>query len=496
VRWFAVLVALLCGVMGNSVVERERARRDALLNSLFPEQLAAVQDPSPKKVLWTTRRAGKTTTVLTDFMDDARRNPGFRYAYIALTQGSAEDIAWPILQKLNNQFRLNASPQEHKLRMKFPNGSSIKLYGADRPGWMNKLYGQQLRKVAVDEAAFFTVSLEDLVEDYLEPATIDLDGTIYLMSIPGHLPRGLFYHITKQFPVELENWRLKLDGKQAKQTEECPSGEEWTVHRWTTMDNPAMAERFLKRLELKRKKQPNIDSDPKFIRNYRGIWHTDIGERVYAFDWDKNKINEYEPPPGSRFLLGIDFGWDDRTAFSLITWHKNSPLLVELESHSAAEMRMDVIASWVRAYMDAYPGLSIVGDPAHKQFFEEFRRRYQFPLMEGEKPNKFDWIQTINSDLLAGNILFLDAANSPHVKEMNELPWLRKKDGKLIEQPGKWNDCCDAFMLAFRQAYHYRFETLVEKPKPGTPEHNDMIEAEIERQVEEQYEMAVGDWDV
>jgi hypothetical protein len=466
----------------------ELLRRRRLLDSLFPVQRAAVDNPAKKKLLWTTRRAGKTTTVLVDFCHRAISRPNSRFAYIALTQSSAEDIAWPILNQLNLKFTLQMHPQEHKLRMRFPNGSAIKLYGADRPGWMSRLYGQKLGGVAVDEAAFFSsVSMVDLIEDYLEPATIDLGGVIYLMSIPGHFPRGLFYHVTKQFGITLDNWDELISFGVPKSLKECPHASEWSVHRWTTKDNLAMAEKFEERSAQKLEENPTLLSDPSFIRNYRGVWYTDIGELVYSWDWERNTANDWKRSKTARFVLGIDFGWDDHTAFSVCSWCAESPDLVEVESHSEAEMRMDKIASFVKHYCEVYPGLLIVGDPAHKQFFEEFRRRYHLPIVEATKPEKYGWIQTINTDLRAGRIKVVDPEKSPHVREMTRLPWLEKRDGRLVEQPGVTNDCCDAFMMAYRLAYHYRYKP--EKPKvvPGSSEHYKQIEDEMEKALEEQH---------
>lgn len=481
----------------TQAVRRELLRRKALLGSLFPEQRAAVLDPAHKKVLWTTRRAGKTHTILADFCSRAMAEPNGKYAYIAMTQTSAEDIAWPILEKLGTHYDLKLRSQEHKLRMWFPNRSQIRLYGADRPGWMRRLYGQKLRGAAVDEAAFFTASLDDLIDDYLDDCLLggegEEDGVLYMTSIPGHWPNGLFYHVTKQFDIKLENWEETFAGKHVVNLEEAPAASEWSCHRWTTLQNPVMRESFIAKRKKKLADVLNITDDPKFIRNSCGVWHTDIGERVYSFDWEKNSLKDWKVQDGDRFLLGIDFGWDDKTAFSVVSWRGDSPLLVVLESYGESEMRMDKIASHIRHYQQLYPGLLAVADPGHKQYFEEIRRRYHLPLMEMDKVDKFDWIQTFNADLLAGRIQFLDAAKSPTVAEMVKLPWLEKRDGKLIEQPGAANDCCDATLYAYRMAYHYRFDRSEPDPEPGTDAYNKMVEDKLIDDLEKQY--GDDDWD-
>jgi len=500
-RCLLLLLLYLTAYMAvdTAAVSRERVRRKALLGSLFPEQRAAVLDPSHKKLLWTTRRAGKTHTILADFCSRAMARPRSKFVYVAMTQVSAEDIAWPILEKLGLKYDLKLRAQEHKLRMWFPNRSQIRLYGADRPGWMKKFYGQKLAGAAVDGAAVFTASLEDLIDDYLDDCLLgaegEEDGVLYMTSIPGHFPNGLFYQITKQFDIKLDNWQACFSAEHVKNLLEAPSAAEWSCHRWTTMNNPIMRASFVAKREKRLKEVLNVTDDPKFVRNSCGVWYTDIGERVYAFDWEKNSLEGWKTQEGDRFVLGIDFGWDDRTAFSVVSWRGSSPLLVVLESYGEAEMRMDKIASYVRHYMNLYPGIQLVGDASHKQYFEEFRRRYRLPVMEGEKIDKFDWVQTMNADLLGGHVKFLDAAKSPTVAEMVKLPWLTKRDGRKIEQPGAANDCCDATLSAYRQAYHYRFERPEEKPRPGTAAYGKMIEDEMERKIDEQYE-AEGTYDV
>lgn len=436
--------------MGNALLKQAIAR-NALLLSLFPEQLAVLNDKSPKVCVWTTRRAGKTQSVLSTFIDDALTHPHAKYAYIALTSPSAEDIAWGLLKKINRTYNFGMVFKEAKLKAIMPNGAQIKLYGADKPGFAERLYGQSLRKVAVDEAAFYRIDINQLIDDFLEPCIIDENGQIYLMSIPGHYPRGLFWDITKGFSYK--------DKFQAVASETRAG---WSCHRWTTEDNPHMRKQFLDKIAQKKREDPEIEKDPVFIRNYRGAWVSELGERVYKYQDNVNAIDSYELKPGDNYILGIDFGWDDQTAFSVCVWREDSPVYVELESHAGSGMLLDEIASYVKRYQELYPGIVLVGDPAHKQLFEEFRRRFDLPILEGEKPKKYDWIQTINSDLKSGKIKIVKAEESQHAEEMVKLTWHIKRDGFRVEQPGATNDCCDAFMLAYRQAYHYRYVPIEE----------------------------------
>lgn len=434
------------------------ARRYNLLDALFPEQRAAVDDPNGLKLIWTTARAGKTMTVLFDFLSDGIRNPGNRYIYIALTSNSATEIAWPEAKGINERFHLGCHFVDSQAKIVMPGGSWIRLYGADRPGWMDRLYGQKFRRAAFDEAAFFHVDLETFIQDVLRPRAIDLGGQIYLMSIPGYLPRGLFHEVIKGFPA-----RINMRGAPS------PTKPGWTVHSWTTEDNPHMAALFVAERDKQIAENPAIVDDPRFRRNYKGETILERGQRVYNFNLERNSVEKRPYRPGDHYVLGIDFGWDDYTAFSLNVWRDDEPHFVELESYCEKEMMLDKAASFVRAYIalcEKHGTVDIVGDPAHKQLFEEFRRRYDLPIMPAEKPMKLDWIEIWNNDAALGRIKILNPDKSPHVEEMVGLSWKKTLIGDKIEQPGARNDCCDAHLTAYRHAYHYRFEA----PAPAIPQ--------------------------
>ena len=166
-------------------------------------------------------------------------------------------------------------------------------------------------------------------------------------------------------------------------------------------------------------------------------------------------------------------------------WRDDSPDFVELESMRIKHALLDTIYSYVKMYQDYYgQDMQIIADPVHKQLFEEFRRRFDIPVMPAEKVSKFDWIITWNTDARAGNIKIVDPESSPHVEEMKSLTWKTKRDGWKIEQPGATNDTCDAHLLAFRHAYHYRYEEKTPAPKPGSIEFHKQEEKKMLAEIE------------
>jgi hypothetical protein len=98
----------------------------------FPEQAAFVADPSQLKMLLCTRRAGKSYGAGLCLYEAAWSTPDASCLYIALTKDSAREIMWrDVLKRINTRLRVGAKPNETRLTMTLPNGSTIKLLGMD-----------------------------------------------------------------------------------------------------------------------------------------------------------------------------------------------------------------------------------------------------------------------------------------------------------------------------------------------------------------------------
>lgn len=453
------------GRRARKIVRRMRAAA-AVVDAMFPAQRAVHRDPNRFKAIWTTRRAGKTITALLDWVATALQHPDSQSVFVAKKRESAKRIAWVALKRLNRQFGLCAALNKSELTITLPNGASLQLLGGDGPDLGERLLGSMLLRVYIDEAAFFLYSdLATFVDRVLVDAVSDLQGQIWLLSTPGVLTRGLFFELTARLP-----WKESYHGRRPQASDTCPSAARWTVHRWTTADNPHMAAIFAREVAAAVAINPKVAEDPEFIRNKLGAWVHTLGERVYYYDV-LNGTNDFPGPAyqrqvGDRFVLGIDFGWDDRQAFSLCVYREDSPLLIELESLRMEHTLMPQLAELVRGYLEEYgDALQIVADPGSKDYFEEFRRSYDLPIMPAEKMGKFSWIQICNAQMAAGNVQFLRPADSPHVQEMVDLVWEIKPDGTKREKRGIHNDACDAFLYAFRWARHFLLPTTPD-PQP------------------------------
>lgn len=98
-------------------------------------------------------RAGKTVACLMDLVDAALRCPlpDPRFAYIAPYYAQAKDVAWMYLKRFTADVP-GAETNEGELRVDFPNGGRVRLYGADN---YNRMRGIYLDGAVLDEPADF-----------------------------------------------------------------------------------------------------------------------------------------------------------------------------------------------------------------------------------------------------------------------------------------------------------------------------------------------------
>ena len=128
------------------------------------------------------RRAGKTVSLVNELIKGAltceKENP--RFAYIAPTYKQAKDIAWDYLKKYGLVIP-GAVANESELRVDFPNGGRVRVYGAPDPDSLRGIY---LDGVALDEYADLHPRL---LQEVIRPALSDRKGWAAFSGTPkGH----------------------------------------------------------------------------------------------------------------------------------------------------------------------------------------------------------------------------------------------------------------------------------------------------------------------
>jgi phage terminase large subunit len=124
------------------------------------------------------RRAGKTVACiqkLTKAALEFDRSEG-RFAYVAPLFNQAKDVAWTYLKRY--AVSLGCDMNESELRIDFPNGARIRLYGADNP---DRLRGLYLDGIVLDEYADMRASVWG---EIIRPMLADRQGWATFIGTP------------------------------------------------------------------------------------------------------------------------------------------------------------------------------------------------------------------------------------------------------------------------------------------------------------------------
>ncbi len=454
-----------------------------VLASAFPKQNDFIKHPSKQKSLFCTRRSAKSFSAGLYLVHEALNNPGCNCLFVGLTRASAKAIIWKdILTVIDAKYKLGASFNQTDLIMTLPNGSIIAVTGADADEKeMNKLLGRKFRLVCIDEASMYTIDLRNLVYGVLGPAMVDPNaddesGTICLMGTASDFPRGLFFDITKG--VE----------------------KGWDLFEWTAHDNPYVAKKWAEALEKIRLERPAYMETPQYKQWYLNQWVVDEEKLVYRFDMDKNLTRSVPllPHDGWSYVLGVDTGWEDDSAFVLTAYHVNNPTptMYVLKTFKKKKMTFDDVVLKIEEFMSdkSRAPQRVIIDGANKQGVESMKQRSAIPFEYADKQDKVTFIELCNSDLIQGTIKILDnAPNRQLWEEMSSLVWVT--DGDKIKYPKKEhpalpNHLCDAFLYSWRCGWHYASTPLVKKLTVGSREwylkqNEDIWDKEKERLLKE-----------
>lgn len=149
------------------------------------------------------RRAGKTVASILDLIDAALRctKPDPRFAYIAPYYAQAKDVVWAYVKRYAGAIP-GTSINESELRVDFPNGARLRLYGADN---YDRLRGIYLDGVVLDE---FADQPPQAWREVIRPALADRQGWALFIGTPKG--RNAFYDVYEQARTSDDWFDLKL----------------------------------------------------------------------------------------------------------------------------------------------------------------------------------------------------------------------------------------------------------------------------------------------
>lgn len=302
----------------------------------------------------------------------------------------------------------------------------------------------KFRKVYIDECQSFRKYIKALVEDIIEPALTDYNGSLILIGTPGPVPAGYFF--------------------------EASQNKAWGQHHWTMADNPWIEKQSGRKpidiiTELATRRGLTI-SDPSIQREYFGQWIRDENSRVYKFNPDRNICHLL--PDKLEYIFGIDIGYVDCDAIAVLGYNFESKTVFLVEEIITQKQDITSLVGQIKVLREKYKPIKMVMDAGAlgKKIQEEILSRHALPLEAAEKTRKHEFIALLNGDLQAGMIKALP--NTRFEEDSMKVTWDYEDPQRPKISDAVHTDIGDAVLYAWREARHYLWEAKVEGPAPGT----------------------------
>lgn len=420
-------------------------------------------------------------------LDVAQKHAWSKVLYITNTRPQAKRIIWSVLQQLNEELVLGAKFNAVELKMKLPNGSEIELGGANDEYEIERYRGPSYRLVVLDECQSFRPFVKVLIEEILEPATVDTQGQILIAGTPNASGMGFFRDVAKKV----------IKG--------------WSLHSWTLLDNPWIphARKWL----ADRRKRKGIEgshetaTDAKYRREYRAEWVRDTSSQVYQIG-EKNLVDRWPEELASdwEFVLGVDLGFVGVSAFVTMAFSVSAGIAVVLESHQLTPAHFgpdqllltpQLLAGEISKLRERYDYAAIVVDPGGlgAKFIQDLRKRFRIPAVAAEKKAKLGAIELLNGDLNDGRVLVVRPTNSDLLHDAAQLEWRWDRVSEADRDRGTVSRAdlaiddrtpdhlTDALTYAHRRCRSYLHDPAEESDLPpiGSAERDELEERERER---------------
>lgn len=447
--------SLVRAVYGQLLLDK---RIDALAGTLTPSQLKMVTDPCRRKAALCMRRVGKTWAMCVYMLMEALASRGSTVVYIGLSRGSAREAAWQKLLTFNADLQLGGQPNKSALRLDFPiNGSSIMLLGADTSDQIKeRLRGSHYALCVIDECGSWKQDLKEVTDDVIGPMLWDSDGTICMISTPGHR-KGFFQDVT---------------------TGKVPG---WSFHRWSIDENPNET--------LKRRQARDVDKMladhgptwPAYRREYLGEWVADAALRCYpGFNPGLNSVEALPPlAHGDNWIRVVSLDPGHNCALVSSAYSRGQPRLYIVATWFRQGVGTDDITRQIRAW-ERSQGAQFnryVIDCADKISATQMRLHQGINWEQSDKNSqtKDISIDLLNSDLHARNVLLLAGQCDDLVSSLSDLCWdpdeLKETGRRVEDKSSAPNHVTDALLYGWFNAYHMtgKQDRLPDPPRSDDP---------------------------
>lgn len=440
---------------------------DAMRGELTPHFQRAWDDPSPKQYHRTGKRMGKSEYIARRLVRASLLHPRSTNPYITPTAKQARLLMWPILRRVVEAHVPDAKILDHEMTVRMPEGGVIVVGGCECRADIGRWFGIPFGEAAVDECGTFPSYLRELVDDGLEPSTMDFGGNITLAGNPGPVPVGYWYELT---------------GPQRLTTVPLYEGD--------ARDNPHVkAQEFFDR---KLVENGWTVEHPTFQRMYLGLWCSDPSALCFPYLAHRNAIAALPERSAAggllgknewRFSIAADVAGLGITAITIMAAHPGDPRTFVWSAENHREYLPEQLAERVRAIKrDRSHGFDMsgasfvvdVGGLGSVHNLHLTRKAADLYHKHAEKTDKKSAVRETHDELLAGRLQVLEwDLCDPIRDEWAVLEWDDKHELWLDGPP---DHCTDAGLYAKRDLRQY---TSRPAEPPLTPEQQrDAMEAQ------------------
>lgn len=478
-----------------------------------PVQEAFLADHSRVRVLICGRRTGKTVVFAVLAAREAQKgDPGQWVVYITRTRKNAKKQVWPWVKRILRESDIPHKVNESDLSIEIEGAAGIMLGGADTVADIEKYRGFALVGAIVDECGIYPSHLlEVLMDEVLEPATIDTGGWMVFGGTPGYVLTGRWYQISGPHMGTANG---------ASGPEYDPEAANCPVYRGNLRSNPHLMSKLPPEeraaaveaiLEDVRQRNGWDESHPTYVREWLGLWAQDDEALVFPLAANRNDYpgaghdlgdGPFGLPSHSttgirlavadwRIVIGVDVGFTAANAYAVVATHPSLTRSFVLRTFKRREqfipemgrelrkLREDFAISWHgRRYQ---PSVVIDAGGMGKIHAATLSAKLGVPVKPADKREKGSSIAVTRDEVKSGRIAVLrldqwgEDPNAALADEWHVLVWNEKRDGIADDQE---DHATDAVLYALRDLRDFTRKEPPNKPKKGTPEWHARKEAE------------------
>jgi hypothetical protein len=402
-----------------------------------PWQAQVLTSTNRRLILNCSRQSGKSTSTAILALHRALTRPGVLILLVSPSDRQSSELFRKVTGFIGH---LTTSPrlrEDNRRSVEFANGSRI----VSLPSSEATIRGfSAVHLLIVDEAA----DVDDEIFQAIRPMLIVSKGQLIMMGTPKGR-RGYFF----------EMWER--------------GGEAWERIQVRATDVPH------ERIAPEDLAEEKRTMGQAYLQEYNCEFVNLEAGRVYPnYDETRNDLDslgwKHEPTLWT-WILGMDFGVVDSTAFCVIGWRKHSTITIIRECYKIPGMIAPDAAQEAKKLDASYHFERIVGDSGGlgKAFTEEMRRRHHIPVVGADKQNKLGYVTLLNGALKEGTLKIVKPACLALAEEWIRLHW---SDGPLRRiAAGQEDHCADATLYAWRAAQAYLEEDAPSAgPAPGSHE--------------------------